>query len=52
MNYSRETVNWRAYGQQNPLNEYNEQAVESFKIMFEQIGSSMLYSFLNNPINY
>ena len=52
MGYIRDTVNWRAYGQQNPLVEYNQQAVQSFQIMFQQIGSSMLYSFLNNPLNY
>jgi len=52
MNYIRETINWRSYGQQNPLIEYNIEAFKSFKLMFEQINASMLYSFLNNPINY
>lgn len=45
----RETINWRAYGQQNPLNEYNNEGVRSFKSMFEQIRSSMIYCFLNSP---
>ena len=52
MSYIRETINWRSYGQQNPLLEYNNQAFKSFKLMFEQIRSYMLYYFVNNPINY
>lgn len=52
MNYIRETINWRSYGQQNPLIEYNMEAFNSFKQMFEQIRSCMLYYFLNYPINY
>jgi preprotein translocase subunit SecA len=52
MSYIRETINWRSYGQQNPLLEYNIEAFKSFKLMFEQIRSYMLYYFLNNPINY
>lgn len=52
MNYIKETTNWKSYGQQNPLIEYNIEAFNSFKQMFEQIRSCMLYSFLNNPINY
>ena len=52
MSYIRETINWRSYGQQNPLIEYNTEAFKSFKLMFEQIRSYMLYYFLNNPINY
>jgi preprotein translocase subunit SecA len=50
MNYIRETINWRAYGQQNPLVEYNMEAFKSFKLMFQQIRSSMIYYFINNPI--
>ena len=52
MSYIRETINWRSYGQQNPLLEYNTEAFKSFKLMFEEIRSSMIYYFLNNPINY
>ena len=52
MNYIRETINWRSYGQQNPLIEYNIEAFKSFKAMFEQIRSYMLYYFINNPVNY
>ena len=52
MNYARETINWRSYGQQNPLVEYNSEAFRSFKLMLEQIRICMLYYFLNNPINY
>lgn len=50
INYIRETITWSSYGQQNPLVEYNLKAVESFKVMFEQIRLSMLYSFLSKPI--
>ena len=50
MNYIRETINWRAYGQQNPLVEYNMEAFKSFKLMFQQIRSSMIYYFINNPL--
>ena len=50
MNYIRDTINWRAYGQQNPLIEYNMEAFQSYKLMLEQIRSSMLYYFLENPI--
>jgi preprotein translocase subunit SecA len=52
MSYIRETINWRSYGQQNPLLEYNLEAFKSFNLMFEQIRVCMLYYSLNNPINY
>ena len=52
MNYIRETINWRSYGQQNPLAEYNIEAFKSFKLMFEQIRSCMIYYFLIDPIYY
>jgi preprotein translocase subunit SecA len=52
MSYIRETINWRSYGQQNPLIEYNTEAFKSFKLMFEQIQTCMLYYFLNSPINH
>jgi len=52
MSYIRETINWRAYGQQNPLVEYNLEAFDSFKTMFAEIKSSMIYYYLNRPINY
>jgi preprotein translocase subunit SecA len=52
MGYIRETINWRAYGQQNPLVEYNLEAFDSFKTMFAEIKSSMIYYYLNRPINY
>lgn len=51
MNYIRETINWRSYGQQTPLVEYNMEAFKSFKLMFEQIRSCMIYYFLSNPIH-
>ena len=46
----RETINWRSYGQQNPLTEYNLEAFQSFKQMLEEIRTCMLYYFLDNPI--
>ena len=49
MNYIRETISWRSYGQQNPLVEYNIEAYNSFKLMFQQIRSSMIYYFINTP---
>ena len=52
MSYIRETINWRSYGQQNPLLEYNLEAFKSFNLMFEQIRACMLYYSLNNAINY
>ena len=51
MNFVRETISWRSYGQQNPLVEYNLEAGKSFKLMFQEIRGSMLYYFLSNPIN-
>jgi preprotein translocase subunit SecA len=51
MSYIRETISWRSYGQQNPLSEYSMEAFKSFKLMFQQIRSGMLYYFLSNPIN-
>lgn len=50
MNSIRETINWRSYGQQNPLTEYNLEAFQSFKQMLEEIRTCMLYYFLDNPI--
>ena len=50
MSYIRETINWRSYGQQTPLVEYNMEAFKSFKLMFEQIRSCMLYYFLSNSL--
>jgi preprotein translocase subunit SecA len=50
MSCIRETINWRSYGQQNPLVEYNMEALKSFKVMFEQIRSSMVYYFLDNSL--
>jgi preprotein translocase subunit SecA len=46
----RETINWRSYGQQNPLTEYNLEAFQSFKQMLQEIRTCMLYYFLDNPI--
>ena len=52
MGYIRETINWRSYGQQNPLIEYNLQAFKSYELLFEEIRNCMIYYFLNNSINY
>ncbi len=50
MNYIRDTINWRAYGQQNPLTEYNLEAFESYQGMFKKIRSSMLYYLLSKSL--
>jgi preprotein translocase subunit SecA len=50
MDYIRDTINWRSYGQQNPLIEYNMEAFGSYQFMFQQIRQSMIYFFLENPI--
>lgn len=52
MNYTRETITWKSYGQQNPLLEYNTEALKSFKLMLEEIRLCMIYYFLKTPINY
>lgn len=48
MNFIRETISWRSYGQQNPLTEYNVEASNSFNRMFQEIRSYMLYYSLIN----
>ena len=50
MDYIRDTINWRSYGQQNPLIEYNVEAFASYKLMLEKIHQSLLYYFLEIPI--
>ncbi len=52
MNYIKDTISWKAYGQQNPLIEYNLQAIKSFNIMFEEIKDSMIYCFIKQAVNY
>jgi preprotein translocase subunit SecA len=49
ISYIKDTINWRAYGQQNPLIEYNIQALKSFRIMIKEIRLYMIYSFLREP---
>jgi preprotein translocase subunit SecA len=50
MSFIRETINWRAYGQQNPLLEYNERAYISFKEMLEELRHSMLYCYMDQKL--
>jgi preprotein translocase subunit SecA len=52
MNYCRETINWRSYGQLNPLVEYNFEATKSYKLMFQKIKKSLMYYFLQSPLIY
>jgi preprotein translocase subunit SecA len=47
MGYIRETINWRSYGQQNPLLEYNKAAFESVQVMYKKIRSCMLYFYFS-----
>jgi len=53
MSFIRETINWRSYGQENPIVEYNLKAVESFKAIVEEFRLCMLYLYLsiNNFFN-
>ena len=50
MNYIRETVNWRSYGQQKPLVEYGKEATLSYKTMLREIKRNMLYYLLENTM--
>jgi preprotein translocase subunit SecA len=50
MSFIRETIGWRSYGQQNPLIEYNVEAVNSYKAMYEQIQFCMIYYFLTESL--
>lgn len=52
MNYIKDTISWKSYGQQNPLIEYNLQSVKSFQKMFEQIKDSMIYCFIRQALYY
>jgi len=52
MSFIRDTISWRSYGQQNPLVEYNNEGIESFKVMLDQIRSGMLYYYFKSPLNY
>ncbi|RZK48118.1 MAG: preprotein translocase subunit SecA [Pedobacter sp.] len=47
MDSIKETIYWRSYGQQNPLAEYQEEAVASFRILLEKLRNSLVYSFGN-----
>ena len=50
MNYIRETINWRSYGQQKPLVEYGKEAYVSYNFMLQEIQMLMLYYFLENTM--
>jgi len=50
MDYIRDTINWRSYGQQNPLIEYNVEAFASYQFMLEKIRQSLLYYILEYPL--
>ena len=50
MNYIRETINWRSYGQQKPLVEYSKEASFSYNTMLQEIRMTMLYYFLENTM--
>jgi preprotein translocase subunit SecA len=51
ISYIKETINWQAYGQENPLLEYNRQGFESFQLILKYIRESMVYYFQNPYIN-
>ena len=50
MDSIKETISWRSYGQQNPLVEYQEEAILSFRTLFEKLQNSLVYSFGNQFI--
>lgn len=48
IDYIKETINWRSYGQENPLIEYNLQASESLKGMLQELRKYLIYYFTNS----
>ena len=46
MNYIKDTINWKFYGQENSQIEYNLQAIKYFNITLEQISDYMIYCFI------
>ena len=50
MNYIRDGIGWRSYGQENPLHAYNAEAIKSYQAMYEEINLSMIYYFLKDPL--
>ena len=50
MNYIRDGIGWRSYGQENPLHAYNAEAIKSYQAMYEEINLSMIYYFLRDPL--
>ncbi len=46
MDYLRDSVGLRAYGQKNPLNEYKKEGFEMFEEMIERFNYDALRSFL------
>ena len=46
MDYLRESVGLRAYGQKNPLNEYKKEGFETFETMLEKFNFEALERFL------
>lgn len=50
LNFIRDTISWRSYGQQNPLIDYNFEAVSSYQKMYEEIQFCMIYYFLTDSL--
>jgi preprotein translocase subunit SecA len=46
VSYIKETINWNAYGQQNPLDEYYLQSEKSYNIIFKRICYFIIYYLL------
>jgi preprotein translocase subunit SecA len=42
LDYLRQAINLRAYGQKNPLNEYKKEAFEMFEMMLERLGTNFI----------
>ena len=51
LTYIRETINWMAYGQQNPLDEYNYQTIISFDLINGITNHFVLYYFLRHDLS-
>ena len=51
MSFIRDTIQWRSFGQLNPLLEYNSEAINSYEQFCKKIQFCMIYYFLTDSIN-
>ena len=50
MSFIRDTIQWRSFGQLNPLLEYNSEAINSYEQFCKKIQFCMIYYFLTDSI--